>query len=351
MERLTHEVLFVSDARETRGSETYLREVLPRLRIAGLDVAAAFPEAQGNERVRMALADQGVPVLTYANLRSLTVAARITILQCYRSSTYAEALSDLSGPLGTIIHDQLYVRHPLPWVETLNRERYLRFFAPWLRKLSLVITVSHWAARELEQSFGVPDVVSVPNGVDVERFRPASPEERRTLREKLGFMGYDVVVPGKIGYEKNQLAVVLAAHRLPDVTFHMLGSGDIEPMLRAIAPKNVLWLGYQPMPERILQAADAMCLMTRGENQSLATLEAMAVGLPVVTSTIPAQRELIRDGETGLTVDDTVEGIQRIKNDPVLAAQLGSAARAEVLAHHRIEQTVNRLLDVLSPWR
>lgn len=64
------------------------------------------------------------------------------------------------------------------------------------------------------------------------------------------------------------------------------------------------------MPE-LYRAADAVLLPTLGENQSLATLEAMASGLPVITTPIPAQAELIQDGLTGRLVPPGPQGSPR----------------------------------------
>lgn len=155
----------------------------------------------------------------------------------------------------------------------------------------------------------------MPNGVDVERFRPPLPGEKEALKGRYGLKRPAVLVPARMSPEKNHLAVLLTARLLPQVDFLLVGTGELLGLWRRAARllglENVRFLGRrEDMPE-LYRAVDAVLLPTLGENQSLATLRAMASGLPVVTTPIPAQAELIQDGLTGRLVPLTPGGWPR----------------------------------------
>jgi glycosyltransferase involved in cell wall biosynthesis len=148
------------------------------------------------------------------------------------------------------------------------------------------------------------------------------------------------------------LAVLLAARLLPEVDFLLVGTGELEGLWRKTAQVlrlgNVRFLGRrEDMPE-LYRAADAVLLPTLGENQSLATLEAMASALPVVTTPIPAQEELIQNGVTGLLVPPRphllAQALNRLQGE---GQALGARARAHVLGHHTLEGSAEALAAAL----
>ncbi len=114
---------------------------------------------------------------------------------------------------------------------------------------------------------------------------------------------------------------------------------------RLLNLRNVHCLGRRnDMPE-LYRAVDAMLLPTLGENQSLATLEAMASGLPVVTTPIPAQKEVIRHGKAGLLIPPRPSALAYALQN--LPKQLGEEARTYVLAHHTLEASAKQLSKTL----
>lgn len=113
--------------------------------------------------------------------------------------------------------------------------------------------------------------------------------------------------------------------------------------------KNVrFWGRREDMPE-LYRAADAVLLPTLGENQSLATLEAMASALPVVTTPIPAQAELIQDGLTGRLVPPRPRRLAQALREA--SPELGRQARAFVEKAHTLEQAAQRLATTLKQLR
>ncbi len=342
-------VLFLSDARQIGGSETYLREILPRLRRLGLEAEAALPRSEATRPIWEALMDQGIPVHLYRSLEDLPRDPDLVVASAWYPQSYPLFMKRFPQ-LAILVHDQIEIHYPLGG-RYLYRLGYRLLQAPNLRRARAVITVSLWAKEALEKLHRIPRVYAVPNGVDPERFRPPSPEERAHLREQLGLRGFAVLTVARMSPEKNHLAVLLTARLLPQVQFLLAGQGPLMGFLKRTAQhlglRNLRFLGkYLHMPE-LYRAVDAVLLPTLGENQSLATLEAMASGLPVVTTPIPAQRELIRNEEEGLLLppwpSTLARGLKRLAEDRGLRERLGAQARRRVLEEHTLDLTVPRL--------
>jgi glycosyltransferase involved in cell wall biosynthesis len=162
--------------------------------------------------------------------------------------------------------------------------------------------------------------------------------------------------------EKNQLAALLAARGLP-LTLAFAGDGPTRGPLMALARGlgigNVRFLGRVAEMPRLYRAADVFFFPTLGENQSLATLEAMASGLPVITSPIPAQAELVGDGLEGRLVPPRPGMLRRTLADfldrPADWARWGENARAHVARAHTLEDSADAFMaalgKALETWR
>lgn len=340
-------ILFVTDAKTVGGSEIYLQEMLPRLRQLGLEAEVAMPFAEGTASVRKALEAEGVPVYAYRSLKELPQDYDRVVASAWYPQSY-KGFFERFPRLTLMIHDQIEIFYPIG-LRYLYRLGYRLLQVPNLTRAEGVITVSHWAAQWLKEVHGVKRVYPVPNGVDTERFRPPEPGEKELLRERYGLKKLSVIVPARMSPEKNHLAVLLTAKLLPEVDFLLVGTGELmglwQRTSRFLKLKNVRFLGRRmDMPE-LYRASDAMLLPTLGENQSLATLEAMASGLPIVTTPIPAQRELLTDGQTGLLVPPRPSALVRALRN--LPPHLGKRARDHVIAHHTLEKSAHTLASVL----
>lgn len=101
--------------------------------------------------------------------------------------------------------------------------------------------------------------------------------------------------------------------------------------------------GVESMPDT-LRSADIYCSMSRSDGASLSLLEAMSCGLPVVVSDIPASREWVTDGDTGLIVpcgepQVLADRLSGLASDAALRASMGSRARS--VAAERGDRTKN----------
>ena len=351
------EVAFLTDAPRAAGSETWLLAYLPLLRLYGLEPTLYLSTHPALDEYARRLAEAGVALCRYERLESTVPAlsrADLRVIQAWRPHTYSWSFNRLPHPNASVIHDQLEYHYPYG-LRQLFRLGYRLSKARYLSKADALITVSEWGGRFLE-GLGLAKVFAIRNGVDIERFRPC-PERRPALRGSFGFHRFTVLVPGRMSPEKNPLASLSTARLSPSLDFVFLGDDDsstgrlVKRLAQQWRLKNVRFWGKRwDMPE-LYQAADAVLQPTLAENQSLVTLEAMASGLPVVSSPIPAQAELIRDGTEGLLVPPNpkalAEALGRLACDPQKVSALGKAARDRVLERHTLEHSVFELARVL----
>ncbi|RIH84631.1 glycosyltransferase family 4 protein [Calidithermus roseus] len=353
------EIAFLTDAPRVAGSETWLLAYLPRLQRHGLEVKLYLSARRELDEYAKRMSEAGVPVSRYKNLSDSIPElgrAQLRVTQAWQSQTYNSLYAHLPGPNASVIHDQLEYHYPYG-LRYLYRLGYRMTKARALRKTDILITVSEWSRQFLQKHLGFPKVVSVRNGVDVERFKPL-PEQRHELRAGYGFSRFTVLVPGRMAPEKNPLTSLRVARLSPDLDFVFVGDDNsgtgrlAKQLAKRWGLRNVRFLGKRwDMPE-LYQAADAVLQPTLAENQSLVTLEAMASGLPVVTTPIPSQAELINHEHEGLLIparpEALAKALRELAHDPGLAARLGAAARARILNNHTLEHSANTLAKVLA---
>ncbi|MDB5397574.1 MAG: glycosyltransferase family 1 protein [Rhodospirillales bacterium] len=177
---------------------------------------------------------------------------------------------------------------------------------------SHLITVCQQAfAQALATGIAPQNISIIPNGVDVERFRPVA--EPRALRADLGLSAAMALVGfvGRLAPEKGPDKFVLAADRVcqdrQDVHFALIGEGPERGMLEAMiartsAPDRIHLLGAMQSTEQVYPAFDILLQTSRSEAMPLAVLEAMACGVPVVALAVGGVAEIIEADSTGIHI-------------------------------------------------
>ncbi len=224
------------------------------------------------------------------------------------------------------------------------------------RSARRVIAVSERVKGEIERHYGVggTKVTVVPLGVDAEAFHPRNRTTlRRAARAGLRLAPDDFVVAFMGGdYRLKGLIPLLEAARSAGAGIRVLAIG-----VRPTAELDGPWASSVTLVEPTSDvapyyaAADCFALPTRYDTFSLATLEAMASGLPVIVSRVAGVSEHLRDGVDALLLEDPGDvrtlatHLGRLAADRALGARLGATARAtaERLSWERV---VDRTLDV-----
>jgi len=191
--------------------------------------------------------------------------------------------------------------------------------------------------------------------VDPEVFRPAASRPASDASFRLFTTG---TLIWRKGYEWALHAIRLIKDRGVNVQFDIIGDGpDRQRVLYTIHDlglQDCVRLHGRLCPEEVLsrlQQADAFLLSSLSEGISNAVLEAMACGIPVVTTDCGGMREAVTDGVEGFVVpvrDDVAMAgaLERLANDPELRRSMGDAARARVLRDFDLKQQVKAFLDL-----
>ncbi len=155
---------------------------------------------------------------------------------------------------------------------------------------ALFIAVSHKVADDLAALEKVPPekISVVRNGVDVERFIPANRDEKFAAREKLAISESEFVV-STIAHNhvlKGVPHAVRFLSRQKRGTFHLIVAGGhrIRPKKLTIGNHRISYIGSIADPIQVYHATDAFLHLTYYDACSLCVLEAMACGLPVITT-------------------------------------------------------------------
>ena len=210
-----------------------------------------------------------------------------------------------------------------------------------------IIAVSNYVAEEAEAFSGRPSKV-ISHGVDTDMFCPC-PEKRDVVRAMLDIPARAPLLLTVAALEERkgvQWVLKALPHILKhqdDVYYVIVGDGPHRSRLENLAHemgiiRRVKFLGEQTEVAPFYQAADLMLILARGEASSIASLEAMACGVPVLASRHPPFDELVKRG-WGQQMDETNIGVLaqqiiELLTDPQKRSKLGRNGRMQILQHH-----------------
>ena len=287
--------------------------------------------------------------------------SRYSIIHC---STF-DYFSGLAVLVGRLLRRPIVVR-----VATENDVREFaqgwhwkyRLFFRLLRSATSVIAPSAAIKNELLRAgFSGDRVICIANAVDVNRFKPATPEEKAQAKIALG-LPKETTVIGTVArlVQRKGIDVLLRAFGMlrPSHRAHLviIGDGPFGEELRALARDlgindSVSWLGFQADPVRGLQTMDVFAFPSRLEGVPNAVLEAMAMGLPIVGTTIGGVVDLIEEGKTGLLIkpedpEALAAALDRLLTNASLRADLGRQARNRAAESFSLSGNISRLMDL-----
>lgn len=183
------------------------------------------------------------------------------------------------------------------------------------RRYKRIIAVSDSVKHELMEWYGVneEDIRVIPNGVDLECFHPGLKESvGKRVRSTLGIREEDFVISfvgnefGRKGLDSVMQA--LAAWNNRAARLLVVGDDESGPY-RALARRfgltdHIFFVSGVPAPEQYFAASDVFVLPTYYEPFGTVIIEAMACGIPVITSRIAGAVETMEHGVHGLFLDD-----------------------------------------------
>jgi UDP-glucose:(heptosyl)LPS alpha-1,3-glucosyltransferase len=218
-----------------------------------------------------------------------------------------------------------YLRDPTHiYTHLRDRRRYRGTFH------SVVVALTDAEAETLRATYGTvrPRIEVISNGVDLQKFRPPTAEERAAARSRFN-LGDEDRVALFIGHEfdRKGLPVTIAAlAQAPTVLLLVVGGNErLLHDARALAERHgvgerVLFAGEQGDISAFLAASDMFVMPSVYESSGLVYLEALASGLPVIATAVGVAAETVRDGHNGYLVP---------RDASTIADRLESIAAAE----------------------
>lgn len=272
------------------------------------------------------------------------------------------------GPSIITVHDLSWIRypemHPIARVRAMDK-----YFKPGLDRASLILTDSEFVKRELIDVFNVKPERIRPVLLGVEAlFHPRSADETRSVLDANGLLhGQYLLAVGTLEPRKN-LGVALQAFmrlnpqlrkRFPLVLVGMKGwhtSALEQQIAPLVAAGEIRQLGYLAREDlaKVIAGATTLIYPSIYEGFGLPPLEAMACGVPVITSNVSSIPEVV--GDTGVMiapddVDGLVEAMKTMLTAPELRADMARKAlvrSAQFTWANCVTQTVDAYRSVIS---
>ncbi len=228
-------------------------------------------------------------------------------------------------------------------------EAHVRRFRYYARLADRIVAVSRDLQRTLASRVGLTDNVQViHNGIDGKRFVRDEAAIAR-IRAELGVADDDFLAGTAVvlSRQKGIIHLLRAAKQVlardPKVRFAIAGDGPLRAELEAMASKmslgeRVRFLGYRSDVPQLVSALDVYTLSSLWEGLPLALLEGLAIGVPLVATTVGGNPEVIVEGENGYLVPPKDEAalasaILRVKaGGREFAARVREKSRARFLA-------------------
>jgi 1,2-diacylglycerol 3-alpha-glucosyltransferase len=278
--------------------------------------------------------------------------------------TAAAKAQELNLPLVFTFHTQYreythYVPFPAEAVQNFLKNAVDRWLQDFMRRCQHIIIPSESMREILVAQYGLKNNFTViPTGIDLDSYHTADGERIRKKRR----WDKDIVMisVGRLASEKNWdtllRAAALVIQAIPHFRLVLIGDGPDRKDLEALAKelgirRRVTFTGSRPFSEvpSYMKAANLFGFASITETQGLATLEAMAAGLPVVAVDASGTRDILNHGQQGYLVENNAEAlaaaVKKLLSNPERMKKFAHAAYKRAQSFN-IENLTKSLLDV-----
>lgn len=364
---LGRETLMIANALIDRGSEVHIYQRPSPARPGLVQHAVGEPTASG----RSARVGQAVDAWRWARAANHALAGDRTAYDVVCAVGTAGWVHDLVRVHAVIRAEQQ--RWPVRGGREFRAARPRAALAPMLRPQIAVertiqrlqfrpgrfvraLAVTDEVAHDLVEQFGAdPSRIDVvPCLIDYARFA-AVPQRSEALvngDHAFVFIGND--------FERKGLSIAIRALTdLPSNVHLIVVGGDDPAPFRKLATElnvgsRVAFEGASPAPERFYLGATALVSPSAEDVWGMALIEAMAAGVPVISSSSAGAASLVADSQAGIVLDELspralARAIEQIVDDPAQAAQMGADGRRAAADFHHA--TVRRLVEAFEAPR
>ena len=297
-------ILHVITSLQTGGAEKLMVEIIPQLRNLGNDVdllvfnGVYTPFYKELERKGVRIYNLGYRNNVY-DVRNL-----LNLIKFFRKNKYDIIHTHNTAPqlfiaiLPKLSHIKITTEH-----STSNRRRKWKWYVMidrWMySKYDKIICISDQAEINLKEYLGNSfnnKIITIYNGVDIERYRDASP--LLEIKEKFAKYKTGIMVAG-FRHEKDQETIIRAYTHLPShYHFLFIGSGkkmnDCKRMVQKLGLVNrIHFLGSRMDVPNLLKSVDFIVMSSHYEGLSLSSIEGMASGRPFIASNVGGLKEIV----------------------------------------------------------
>ena len=236
-----------------------------------------------------------------------------------------------------------------------------------MSKFNDILVTINWEDYNWARKHTFTPVIKHIDGIGVDFSNREGVISREEKRAQLNIAEDDILVlsVGELQKRKNHQAIIRAIAKLnnPHIKYILCGQGVLENQLRTLVAKNnldnqVSFLGYrQDIPE-IMNACDIFAHPSIREGLGLASLEAMASGLPLITSNVQGVPDYVENGITGYMcgprdVDAFAENLNTLTENKTLREKIGTTNITYVQKYRVevIEPVIKEILDECTPQK
>jgi len=348
-------VLQVVTSTDRRGAELFAIELGRKLSDIGWSVrTVALAPGRGTSLLELdTLGKRPLAMSTLRALRREMRAASVTV--AHGSRTLPATALAILGARSRVVYRN--IGDPSHWISSWHR----RLRAGWsMRRATAVVALTDGASSALRETLDVSPrrITVIPQGVDADRFHPATAEERARARRRLGVPADGPVVAwvGAFTAEKDPALALAVADALDDAHTILVGDGPLRRDLEQSAAHldRVHFVGAFADIAPVFEAADVVMLTSRSEGMPAALIEAGMCGLPAIATDVGFVADIVHSDVTGYVVDsreparlaDAVRAALRDRD------ALGRAARDRCATNFDLSQVATRwdalLMDVVA---
>lgn len=259
-----------------------------------------------------------------------------------------------TSPTGWELRDFMFNFMEMPVDEMMYRILF--------RRSKKIVAVGHNVLREAKIAFHrlpIEKITVIPNGIDFQKIDAL----KRVLNESPEVERGYILYYGRLVAVKGILyllsAVAELKNRFPNIRLRIVGKGPLLSQVREMIrdldlSAHVDFLGYLPSHDDLMLAimkCSMVVLPSSFEGNSVAVLEAMACGKPVVAFDYPFAAEVIEDFRTGLLAKrgdsmDLAQKIELLLNDEGLRNRLGANAFERAYLNYNWDRLVDRYIEL-----
>ena len=350
-------VLHVIDSLIQAGAEALVKDMVPRMRSAGVEVSVAVlkeldspfeQELRENNIEFVHTAPGGI----YSPTHVLSLRRHIhkfDVIQTYLfpAQLFAPLAVMLAGSRVPLVLSEQTTHHrrKKKWLHPLERWMYSRYAAVACASDAIAASLREW----------IPSIDSkitvIENGIDVQKFQHAKPASRTSV----GISNRNCILlyVASLQPRKDHINLLCAMAQISDADLVLVGDGELRAQLERLAEtlgiaRRVHFLGRRKDVAELLKTADIYVHPPAVEGFGIAAVEAMAAGKPIVATNVPGLAQVV--GDAAILVPSS--------NPAALAAQISALLKSrenqERLANaatqrapiFSIERTVSAYIDL-----